>query len=258
MSVELWEKPKESLKVNYPSLFAKEHDGKRSDKYAFVDTESIIDAFDKANWGISRVMTPQVRKADPEHCKHQVFFRPRGMQFQIQDPRGRPIYPEILEENSSNGMSALIFRAGLFIVVCSNGAVISSGDFSFFRKAHRNFTQEDAIDMAQIFLGKIDLLYERISKFSTAYLTPEVQLRFAEAAQLIRWGEKKVDSNKLLRRVREEDKRDDLWTIFNVVQEHLMNGGVATTRHRQTRGINNIRQYNDTNERLWELAETLL
>lgn len=258
MSENKWEKPKESLRTNYPSLFVKEHDGKRSNRYSFVDTESIIDAFDAANWGISRVMTPNVRKTDPEHCKHQVFFRPRDTNAQIQDPRGRPIFPEILEENSSNGTCALVYRAGLFIQICTNGAVISSGDFGFFRKSHVNFTQEDAIEMTKQFLGKIGLLYERITLFSTTNLTQEMQLEFANAAQIIRWGEKKVDSQNLLARKRVEDKRDDLWTIFNVVQEHLMIGGVSTTSRRRTRGINNIRQYNDTNERLWELAESLV
>lgn len=250
---------KHSLVKTHPTLFADDHDGKRSNRYSFIKTESVIDSFDKAGWGISKVMVPAVRKADPEHCKHQVFFRNRDETHRFLDPRSRnadrPIFPEILFTNSSDGTSSVDFLAGLFIQICSNGAVISGGDFAFFKHSHVRFDTSDAVTMAAQFLEKVQLIFSTIRKFAEVELSIEEQHMFAEQAGLIRWGEKKAEPDQILNRRRLEDRGNDLWTVYNVVQENLIMGGIKSMSRRQTRGINNIRSYNQTNEQLWALAE---
>ena len=57
---------------------------------------------------------------------------------------------------------------------------------------------------------------------------------------------------------REEDKADDLWTVFNVCQEKLIKGGYSSTgknnKARKQRGITSIKKDIDYNQRLWNVA----
>ena len=52
-----------------------------------------------------------------------------------------------------------------------------------------------------------------------------------------------------------EDYADDLWTVFNVVQEKLIRGGIKLPTNRHSRPINNFVNDNTINTKLWELAE---
>jgi hypothetical protein len=58
---------------------------------------------------------------------------------------------------------------------------------------------------------------------------------------------------------REEDNKNDLWTVFNVVQENFIRGGLEYTssRGRKTslKGLKSIMAVNQVNTKLWELAE---
>jgi hypothetical protein len=62
----------------------------------------------------------------------------------------------------------------------------------------------------------------------------------------------------ILMPVREEDKGDDLWTVFNVCQEKLIKGGFQATgkndKVRKQRKITSIKKDVEYNQRLWEIA----
>ena len=61
---------------------------------------------------------------------------------------------------------------------------------------------------------------------------------------------------------RPEDKGTDLWSVFNVVQEKMIRGGVSYSspkgKVRSAREINNIVASNSINTKLWEAAELIL
>jgi hypothetical protein len=62
----------------------------------------------------------------------------------------------------------------------------------------------------------------------------------------------------ILEPVREEDKANDLWTVFNICQEKLIKGGFSAVgknnKSRKQRGITSIRKDMDFNQRLWGTA----
>ena len=62
----------------------------------------------------------------------------------------------------------------------------------------------------------------------------------------------------ILMPVREEDKGDDLWTVFNVCQEKMIKGGFQSTskndKVRKQRKITSIKKDVEYNQRLWEIA----
>ncbi|MBN3807442.1 DUF945 domain-containing protein, partial [Paraburkholderia sp. Ac-20336] len=70
-----------------------------------------------------------------------------------------------------------------------------------------------------------------------------------------------ITENQLLAPRRFEDRRDDLWTVFNRVQENLTKGGLhgrsRTGRAMSTRPITGIDENVKLNRALWMLAEAM-
>jgi hypothetical protein len=58
-----------------------------------------------------------------------------------------------------------------------------------------------------------------------------------------------------------EDQGNNLWNVFNTIQEKLIRGGfiysVNEKRPRTARPINNIINSNKVNTELWELAQSM-
>jgi len=95
----------DQIQERAPSVFATEHDGKRSDRYTFVSSEKIMDTFQDLGWGVADAAAPYSRKSDPLHSKHMIRFRPKSDDLTFRDPRGnKEVFPEILLYNSSNGL----------------------------------------------------------------------------------------------------------------------------------------------------------
>ena len=71
-----------------------------------------------------------------------------------------------------------------------------------------------------------------------------------------------VNPTQIIQSVRGEDESNDLWTVFNVVQERLMKGNFDRTtlngRRSKPRGINNAARGIDFNKNLWEIAESYM
>ena len=95
-------------------------------------------------------------------------------------------------------------------------------------------------------------------------LDTEQQVEFANKAALIKFQDKPltIDPMKLMVPRREVDHAPDLWTVFNVVQENLIKGGIAgqtaTTRRMTTRSIVNLDENIRINRDMWNLAEDYL
>ena len=66
-----------------------------------------------------------------------------------------------------------------------------------------------------------------------------------------------IDAKELLRPTRKEDEGDDLWSIFNVIQEKLIEGDFnynAGNRSRKARKIKNFNQDLKVNKELFAMA----
>lgn len=257
----------EDVAERAPSALTRTHDGKRSDRYTFVPTREIISRMADVGWGVSRAMAPRARKENSrEFGKHMIAFRQINSPG-IPDPRqrvlthGTPddlkfalIFPEILAINSSNGASRFVLRAGLFCRICANGAVISLSSFGEMSMRHSGFEAEDAYRISTEFTGRMDKIGDSIQRFQSINLTRERQLEYATEAARIRWDDNIPDANTLLLVRRPQDSGDDLWTVYNKVQEHVIRGG-QKLGHRTSRELSNIDRNIDINSRLWDLTE---
>lgn len=251
----------DQVRQSAPNAFARTHDGKRSDRYSFVPTEKIIQNMDEIGWGVSKAVMPKARKENTkEFGKHMISFRNRNG-VGIPDPRIRgigdhvaTIHPELLVINSSNGSSRLEVQAGLFALICGNGLVISIGTFGSISLKHSGFDPETAYELVSDFTNRMNAIPEKIERFRSVELDRNRQMEYATEAARIRWGDNIPDANTLLIPKRSEDTGNDLWTVYNKVQEHVIQGG-QKLGHRAARTLTNIDKSVDINSRLWDLTE---
>jgi hypothetical protein len=67
-----------------------------------------------------------------------------------------------------------------------------------------------------------------------------------------------IDLDEFLKPVRKEDEGDNLWSVFNVIQEKIVEGDfeyISGTRLRKARKIKNFRQDLKVNEKLFSVAK---
>jgi len=61
---------------------------------------------------------------------------------------------------------------------------------------------------------------------------------------------------------RVEDEGDNMWKVFNVVQEKFVRGGMnylsSKGQRTKLKGLQNIVAVNRVNTKLWELAESII
>ena len=66
-----------------------------------------------------------------------------------------------------------------------------------------------------------------------------------------------IDLNELLKPTRKEDMGNDVWSVFNVVQEKIIEGDfeyISGTKVRKARKVKNFKQDQKINKELFSLA----
>ena len=109
-------------------------------------------------------------------------------------------------------------------------------------------------------VGKVQQMMGKI-------MTPTQQKSFAQQAVVDRWGEDRwVDIDDVLGVRRAADKGTDLWTVFNRVQENMLQGGIITSttdsvgriKLNRTRKVKSIDENIRVNKMLWSLSEAMI
>jgi hypothetical protein len=240
----------------FPSLFATAPHPKMSERYTFLSTADVIEPLLKDGYAITHVAQRATRfgHRDPRFTRHLVRMR------RLKDkPIVGDVFPEVHLENSHDGQSRHRLFGGLLRLACLNGMAISTMAFKGIALIHRG-NLEEMLKQIREAVTQAASAAQFVEKMAAKKLTPAAQLRFAQKAAEIVFDNVDFDAKLLLVPRREQDKTNDLWTTYNVVQENLVRGGVQiqhTTgqqRAATTRGITHIRRELDTNLALWQLA----
>lgn len=224
-----------------------------SQKYGFVDTAKVIEEFESNNYLVTHSNTLRPRKRDPRTVRHLVRMRHADHALELNG-----VVPEIVMINSHDGSSSLKFLSGLFRMICSNGLIVQSAELApAVTIRHNVHAMNHALTAAAHVLQQSIAATKRISVFQQKMLTRDEQLEFANLANQLWTG--RVRPEALLEMRRDEDAGDDLWRVFNRVQENLMVGGLtgttATGRRTRTHGIRAMDNSVRVNRQLWSLAE---
>jgi len=180
---------------------------------------------------------------------------------------GDEAYPRILLTNSHDGMQSFRFSVGIFRLVCSNGLVVADEKFNDFRIKHKGYTFDELRDVVSQAVKDLPNKVEVMNQMRNRILSEEEKQKLAIDALLIRAGVKTLEYDRetideILEPKRKEDQGDDLWRVFNVVQEKIINGdfhaALVGAKVRKVRKIKSFEKDIQVNKDLFKLASSLL
>jgi hypothetical protein len=239
-----------------PSVLGDDKHASRSQRYTYIPTITLLDRLREEGFEPFFACQTRVRDLDKrEHTKHMLRLRRSGQitQKEVQ---------EIVLLNSHDGSSSYQMIPGWFRQICSNGLVCGQS-LGEVRVPHKGDVVEKVIEGAYEVLGIFDRIEEQREGMQALTLSPNHQHALAHAALTYRYGEDHhpVTESQILMPRRWEDKKDDLWTTFQRVQENLTKGGLngrnAQGKQARTRAINGIDGDIKLNRALWVMAEQL-
>ena len=243
----------EQIKAIAPSVFTTEKAKHLSDKYIQTPTIRVVEDLMNLGWEVTKVQEVKSRKYKGFQ-KHLLVFR--NPEITIKGKNGDDSFPQILLTNSHDGKAAFNFRIGIFRLVCSNGLVISDADFGVMSIRHLNYTFESLQTKVAEMISKLPGLVQKINLFKSTTLTEAQMNDFAAKATQLR-TKKRVNIMDVLTATRTQDEGNDLWVVFNRVQEKIL-GGSYTSGGRKARSVKNFQKDIQLNEQLFELAESYL
>lgn len=247
------------LKEIAPSIFTAKPSSDVSDKYSHIPTDRLIKDMEVLGWGVVDAKEVKARK-NVGYQKHLVVFR--NPDVVINGQNDDTVFPQILLTNSHDGKNAFTFTAGLFRMVCENGLVISTNEFEKVSIRHMGYDFDELQKQINDMVEKLPLTVESMNKMIDTKLSQESIIEFAKDMLAVRFPEEElnritIDMNEFVTPVRDEDKGDDLWSIFNVVQEKIIDGDfeyIAGTKVRKARQIKNFKQDMDLNSKMFDVA----
>jgi hypothetical protein len=251
---------KEQIQEKANSVFADKGAHNTSEKYSHIPTYKIIEDMELLGWKVNDAKQIKSRGANAGFQKHLIVFR--NPDIVINGADGDTVWPQILLTNSSDGKNAFTFRAGLFRLVCENGLVISTQDFADLKIRHVGYDFTELQKTITAIVEKLPLTVESMNKFKQTQLDEEQILKFAQDAIRVRFGETEmkritIDYSEFVKATRKEDEGNDLWSVFNRIQEKVIDGdfnyGYAT-KTRKARKIKNFNKDIELNSQLYEIA----
>ena len=277
---------KDELREVAPSIFSTKPSPEVSKKYSHIPTDRLIDDMELLGWNVIDAKEVNARtKGTKGYQKHLVVFRnddivinqmPNNIVESSTSPTGyrrtngtfakkNPIdtvFPQILLTNSHDGKNAFTFTAGLFRMVCENGLVISTNEFEKVSIRHMGYDFEELQKQVTEMVEQLPLTVESMNKMIDTQMNQKMIMDFAKDMLAVRFPEDElkritIDMDEFITPVRPEDKGDDLWSVFNVIQEKIIEGDfeyTVGTKHRKARQIKNFKQDMDLNSKMFDVA----
>jgi hypothetical protein len=257
----------DAVRAAAPSAFAVQKHDSRSERYTYIPTAAVIEGLMREGYQPFAAVQGRSRVEGKENfTKHLIRFRhPNAAQIV------RDSVPEVVVMNSHDGTSSYKLFGGVFRIICTNGMIVADSTIGAITIPHKGNIVEQVVMKSFEIIDQTKAITGRIDDWSQLQLTNGERDALAESAHAMRFADNEgkittpITPAQLLTVRREEDRRADLWTVFNRVQENVMRGGiegVATDRngrqvHRSTRGINGIDENVKLNRALWLLSERM-
>lgn len=264
LASQAWEERMEAFAGRFggsaPAVFAEASRPGLSPRYGFVSTATLVDMFILAGWQVRRAFQtfPRIRDRIP-YAKHVVELANPALPKLTDGAE-----PRLLLLNSHNGETSLRTMFGVFRLVCTNGLIVAASSMLGAAIRHTSNAASIAHAHTESMAAAIPMVAHRIEQMRTRHLSYDERHRFAVEALALRFGTgARVGPTDVLAPRREEDRGHDAWTVFNVVQENLVRGGVqyrlprvgGPVRSMTTRALRSVSSLVPFNRDLWALAE---
>ena len=243
-----------------PAVFQTQAAAHMSEQFAYVPTFTILEALLAQGFQCHEVAQSRPYKRDREpYMKHMLRMRfpSEGV------PTIGGLAPELVLVNAHNGTSNYYLFGGIYRFICANGMVVgdtfasmkvrhSGGELTKHRVLEGSYTIVN--EQLPAVLGQVKSMQQRV-------LTLPERTELAGQALALRYPNTvpSFAANDLLRPRRTQDEADDLWTVFNVVQENVTQGGssgrsVLFTQRTTMRAVERVDALVGLNRKLWDVA----
>jgi len=260
----------EELQVQAPAAFATSPDSKVTDKYNFVPTVDIVKNILSLGWDLHAAG----QSGAGEHGRHMIRFTHPQLGFMNQISKDN-VKPQIILDNSHNRGSSAQIHMGLFRLVCTNGLVAAiPGMYNNVKFRHMGINLEEIKKVLDAAASQYKGIGDHVADMQDIKMSQDMKEQFAIHAIAAREPHLFINEDKsinmaaltastnpldIIQPIRGEDAADNLWTVFNVIQEHMIKGGykrVATNgRNSTTKGISSQTRNIAFNKALWTMAE---
>ena len=260
-----------------PSIFATTAHSSRSARFTPVPTIDVVNGMRQAGFQPVAAKQSGARTSDRrDFAKHLVRFRrlaDAGSELVLGQ-----VYAETVLGNANDGSSSYQLFGGLFRLACLNGLVVADGTIQSIRIGHTGKIINRVIEGSYSVVEQTNKAVEVCSKWKQIKLDAHEQQAFAKAAHELRFGPtaegevSPIQPHQLLGTRRHADVGNDLWTVFNRVQENAIKGDLTgytkagyvinnagrevwrPSRRVSTRTVKGIDQDVKVNRGLWALA----
>jgi hypothetical protein len=217
-----------------------------------IETLDAIEEFQKEGWKIDGAY--EQRGKDRRISSHMIKMQ--HPDFNIKNTKGQTEAIATLNiSNSCNGSKPLEMDLGAFRQVCSNG-LIAHTKYSSEKATH---TQKGYFSLPQIMAklnNRISDVMNEFNKLKNIELDPAKAMSLAVSAAESRFGKDHgINVAQLLNVVREEDKGNDLWSVYNRIQENVTQPDrIYNPEGKLITGIDNPFVDTKVNKELFQLA----
>lgn len=210
-------------------------------KEFYIPTLDVVTKLQNEGWQLSGVAEQRGknRKISSNYVQLQ------HPDFAIQNNKGKDeAFTSITLSNSCNGSSPLQMDLGTYRLVCSNGLIAFEG-YEKNKIKHTEVNYRDLDRFVTSMNGKVNNLLTEVNKMKHKGLSIEDMKKLATEAASLRYDDfSLINIDDLFAVNRVEDESNDLWTVFNRIQENL------------THDITNMKEDIKLNQQLFALAES--
>jgi hypothetical protein len=220
----------------------------------YIETADMVRDLQKEGWNIGGVCENRNKKTKQISNNYVKLYHP---DLTMKNNKGQTeCLSNVYLTNSTDGKSALQVDYGLYRLVCSNGMITGvKEDVGSIPHTEKGISKYPTIinnisEIAKQALASFD-------SFKNKTLTSKQIQKLAADALKVRFGKiQNINSEQLLNIHREEDKGDDLWTVFNRIQENLTKSNmIVDSNGKLLTGITSVKQDIDVNQKLYSLVE---
>lgn len=239
-----------------PAVFAAQPAPDRSKYFKHVSTIEALQAL--GDEGFMPFMVAQTKPRDADkmgYARHMVRLR-RESDIKAEGTN------EVIIYNANDGTSAATMLSGHVRFACANG-LVTGDSLNTVKIYHRGNVTGEYIEGAYTILKDFERVDASRDTMQSINLGRSAALIFAEEALNLKYdGASPLEPAQILMPRRSEDKKTDLWTTFNVVQENLIKGGIHyydKEKHKRgtTRAVTGISENRKLNQALWSLSEKM-
>ena len=259
----------EDLRQVAPSIFATERHASRSERFTYIPTFKVVAGLRAQGFVPVRAIQGSSRiEGKAEFTKHMIRFQ--HPDYAARSSMGG-VAPEVVLLNAHDGTSSYRTMSGVFRSICTNSMIVMEDGGTDLRIPHKGDVLGQVIEGSFTVIEQSRLTLDRADAWAGVTLDRAEAQVMAEAAHIVRFGdvegetETPIKPAQLLAPRRRDDVGNDLWRVFNRVQENAIRGGLtaigrdANNRPRRatSREVKGIDADVKINRALWHLTERM-